>query len=463
MKTKSVLFLLFLCFQSIFGQDIQGAWEGSLSIQGTQLPIIFNVQKNGDSYQTTLDSPMQGAKGIPTKETTFTNNELQIKAPNLNMQYNGLLNGSAIEGTFTQNGATFPLVLTKVKAGSKKLVRPQEPQPPFDYPIEEVTFANPKDKNTLAGTLTLPKNKKSFPVVVLITGSGAQDRNSTLFGHQPFAVIAHDFAQKGIGVLRLDDRGVDGSSKGGPEDTSANFATDISSAIDFLYSKGYKNIGILGHSEGGLIAPMVANDNKKVQFVISMAGPGIPIDRMMLLQNQSIMKAEGANANQIATTTAFNEKVYAYIINYTGHNLKTDFKDYIKQEFKKLTQNQGLTESQIDEFVSHQTNSITNPWYVYFLKFNPDTYWSKIKIPVLALNGTLDVQVKSAENLAGIQASLQKAGNKKVTITELQGLNHLFQEAKTGTVAEYATIEQTIAPKVLNTMSDWILKWASKN
>lgn len=458
MKTKSVLFFLFLCFQSIFAQDIQGAWEGSLSIQGRSLPLIFNIQKSGDSFQTTLDSPMQGAKGIPVKETTYINNELQLSAPNLNLKYSGLFNGTAIEGTFLQNGASFPLVLIR-----KIINRPQEPQPPFDYPIEEVTFLNPKDKNTLAGTLTLPKNKKDFPIVVLITGSGAQDRNSEIFDHHPFAVIAHDFAQKGIGALRLDDRGVGGSSKGGPDDTSANFATDISAAVDFLYAKGYRNIGVIGHSEGGLIAPMVANQNKKVQFVISMAGPGIPIDQMMLLQTQSAMKAEGANASQITTTTAFNEKVYAYIINYSGHNLKADFKDYIKQEYKKFTQNQGFTENQIDEFVTKQTSAITSPWYAYFLKCIPDAYWSKLKIPVLALNGTLDVQVKSAENLAGIQASLQKAGNKKVTITELQGLNHLFQEAKTGTVAEYATIEQTIAPKVLNTMSDWILKWESKN
>jgi uncharacterized protein len=458
MKTKSALFFLILCFQSLLAQNIQGAWEGSLSIQGKSLPLIFNIQKSGDSYQTTLDSPMQGAKGIPVKETIFVNNELQLSAPELNLKYSGLFNGSAIEGTFFQNGASFPLVLIR-----KIINRPQEPQPPFDYPNEEVTFVNPKDKNTLAGTLTLPKNKKEFPIVILITGSGSQDRNSEIFDHQPFAVIANDFALKGIGVLRLDDRGVGGSSKGNPDDTSANFATDISAAVDFLYAKGFRNIGVIGHSEGGLIAPMVANQNKKVQFLISLAGPGIAIDRMMLLQTQSIMKAEGASAFQMAATSAFNEKVYAYIINYAGKDLKSDFKTFIKTEFRKLTQNQGLTEAQIDEFVTQQTSAITSPWYVYFLKCNPDAYWSKIKIPVLALNGTLDVQVKSAENLAGIQASLQKAGNKKITITELQGLNHLFQEAKTGTIAEYATIEQTIAPKVLNTMSDWILKWGPKN
>ncbi|MGL2992914.1 alpha/beta hydrolase family protein [Flavobacterium sp. TSSA_36] len=458
MKINTILLFLYLSCQSLLAQDIQGSWEGTLSSQGRQLPLIFTIQKTGTVFQSTLDSPTQGAKGIPIQETIFVSNELQLNAPNMNLKYSGVLNGSVIEGTFVQNGASLPLVLKKMKEGLKMVAHPQQPQPPFDYPIEEVTFVNPKDKNTLAGTLTLPKNKKEFPVVVLITGSGAQNRNSEIFNHQPFAVIAHDFAQKGIGVLRLDDRGVGGSSKGHPEDTSANFATDISAAVDFLASKGFKNIGVLGHSEGGMIAPIVATQNKKVQFVISLAGPGLPIDRMMLLQSQSVAKTQGATASQIAASTAFNEKVYAYIINYTGSNLKTDFQRYIKPEFDKLVQNQGLSESQNQDLMTQQTAAVTNPWFVYFLKFNPDLYWSKVKIPVLALNGSLDVQVKATENLAGIKASLEKAGNKKATIQELPGLNHLFQEAKTGSAAEYATIEQTISPTVLNTISDWILK-----
>jgi pimeloyl-ACP methyl ester carboxylesterase len=457
MKTNVLLFFLFISFQSLFSQEIQGSWAGNLSIQGTQLPLIFNIQKNGDLYQTTLDSPMQGAKGIPIAETTFANNELQIAAPNLNLKFNGHFNGNTIEGTFVQNGGNFPLVLTRKLNDTPTLKRPQEPKPPFDYPIEEVVFVNSKDKNTLTGTLTLPKNKKDFPVVILITGSGAQNRDSEIFGHKPFAVIADDFAQKGIGVLRIDDRGVGGSSKGTPEDTSASFATDINAAIDFLSARGFKTIGLIGHSEGGMIAPIVASQNKKVQFVISLAGPGIPIYQMMLLQSQLVAKSQGATTTQIVASTTFNKKVYDYIINYKGSNLQADFQPYIKEEFKKLTQNQGLTETQIDEFVAQQTHSITSPWYVYFLKFNPDLYWSKLKIPVLALNGSLDVQVKATENLAGIQTSLAKAGNKKATIKELPGLNHLFQEAKTGSTAEYSIIEQTIAPVVLDTMSTWIL------
>ena len=250
-----------------FSQEIQGSWGGSLSIQGTQLPLIFNIQKNGDLYQTTLDSPMQGAKGIPIAETTFANNELQIAAQNLNLKFSGLFKGETIEGTFVQNGGSIPLILTRKSNETPSLKRPQEPKPPFDYPIEEVVFVNPKDKNTLAGTLTLPKSKKDFPVVILITGSGAQNRDSEIFGHKPFAVIANDFAQKGIGVLRIDDRGVGGSSKGTTDDTSASFASDINTAVDFLSAKGFKKIGLAGHSEGGIIAPIVAVQNKKYNLL----------------------------------------------------------------------------------------------------------------------------------------------------------------------------------------------------
>jgi len=258
MKTKLLLFFLFVTFQSLFAQEIQGTWEGNLSVQGTKLPLLFNIQKNGEFYLSTLDSPMQGAKGIPLKETIYVNNELKINAPNLGLKFSGLLKDETIDGTFIQNGASFPLVLTRKKGDNPALNRPQEPKPPFDYPIEEVVFINPKDKNTLAGTLTLPKNKKDFPIVILITGSGAQNRDSEIFGHKTFAVIANDFAQKGIGVLRIDDRGIGGSSKGTTEDTSANFATDIEAAVDFLSAKGFTKIGLIGHSEGGLIAPIVA-------------------------------------------------------------------------------------------------------------------------------------------------------------------------------------------------------------
>ena len=279
MKKSFFLFVFVLFFTPFFGQEIIGSWAGELDIQGTKLPIIFNIKSIETGLTTTMDSPAQGAKDIPVAKTTFEKNELFLDASNMKIQFKGTLVNDKIEGTFSQGGMGIPLVLSRKKEGETKLNRPQTPKAPFDYTSEDVTFINPIDLNTLAGTLTTPKNKKIFPVVVLITGSGQQNRDEELFAHKPFWVIADDFAKKGIAVLRLDDRGIGGSNKGNnTTPTTQNFATDINAAVNFLALKGYKNIGLAGHSEGGMIAPMVASQNNKVKFVVSMAGPGIPIE-----------------------------------------------------------------------------------------------------------------------------------------------------------------------------------------
>ena len=259
MKTLISMVLILLA-QTFYAQEITGSWQGELDIQGMKLPLILNITKDGENLKSTLDSPKQGAKDLPVSKTEFVNNELKFEASNLGLSYKGTLKDGKIEGTFSQGG--MQLTLTFVKStGENKTVfnRPQTPKEPFDYKTEEVTFVNPTDKNTLAGTISIPKNfKNSDKILVMITGSGRQNRDEELFGHKPFAVIADNFAKKGIATLRIDDRGIGGSSKGKDDDTSANFATDISTAVDLLVKKGYKNIGLIGHSEGGMIAPMVA-------------------------------------------------------------------------------------------------------------------------------------------------------------------------------------------------------------
>jgi len=280
MKKIILLLILISGYASVFSQEIIGSWAGELNVQGRKIPLIFNIKKIGDTYESTADSPMQGAKDIPIDNTIFSNDELLLDAKKLGFQYKGKFENQTITGTFSQGGMTIDLVLSRKKENEFELKRPQEPKAPFNYIIQEVTFTNPKDNNILAGTLTLPKDKKEFPIAVLITGSGQENRDSEIFGHKPFWVIADDFAKKGIGVLRIDDRGIGGSSKGNNNDTSENFAGDINTAVDFLSKKGYKNIGLIGHSEGGLIAPMVAAKNKNVKFLISMAGPGVSIDEL---------------------------------------------------------------------------------------------------------------------------------------------------------------------------------------
>jgi pimeloyl-ACP methyl ester carboxylesterase len=455
MKKSFFLFVFVLFFTPFFGQEILGSWAGELAIQGTKLPIIFNVKSNEAGLTTTMDSPAQKAKDIPVAKTTFDKTELTIDASNLGILYKGTLLNDKIEGIFSQGGMSLPLVLSKKKEAS----RPQTPTAPFDYTSEEVTFINPIDLNTLAGTLTTPKNKKNVPVVILITGSGQQNRDSEIFGHKSFWVVADDFTKKGIAVLRLDDRGIGGSNKGNnTTPTSQNFATDINAAVNFLALKGFKNIGLAGHSEGGMIAPVVASQNNKVKFVISLAGPGIPIEELLQLQSRAVAKLDGASEADLKMNEELNRKLYAIIKNPKSSDLKTEIKTILLEDLKKIPKEQLPPESEIEKMLENEAKQISNPWFVYFLKFNPDDYWSQLKIPVLALNGSLDAQVTSKENLAGIKSSLEKAKNKSFEIVELPNLNHLFQEAKIGSVAEYAELEQTISPAVLDKMSSWIFK-----
>lgn len=436
----------------LFAQQITGSWTGELEIQGTKLPLIFNIKQNDINYTATFDSPVQNAKDIPIAQTTFVNNELVLNAKNLGILYKGNYADDQFSGTFTQGQMILPLVLKRKTMADIEPKRPQTPKAPFNYIISEILIVNPLEKNTLAGTLTTPKNKKEFPIVILITGSGQQNRDEELFNHKPFWVIADDFSKKGIGVLRLDDRGIGGSTNGNKNPTTQNFATDINAAVDYLASKGFKKIGLLGHSEGGIIAPMVAVANKKVTFIISLAGPGIPSDQLLSLQANALAKANGASTEEIKKSAELNQKIYQKIIHSSETNLKPELKIILTEEFKTMPKDQ------LNQLIESQCQQITSPWFVYFLKLNPDDFWSKIKIPVLALNGSLDLQVTPQENLGGIKTSLEKAKNKDFEISELANLNHLFQESKTGKVEEYSELEQTISPILLNKMSSWILK-----
>ena len=458
MKYLVTSILLLFNFTILSSQEIIGSWKGDLEVQGTKLPLIFNIKPNGNELVATMDSPMQGAKDIPVTSTTFEKNELVVSIPTMQLQYKGVLKDNKIEGTFTQGQMSLPFTLSRKKEGEAVLKRPQTPQPPFNYKIEDVTFINPADKNTLAGTLTTPANKKDFPVVVLISGSGQQNRNCELFGHKSFWVIADDFAKKGIGVLRVDDRGTGGSNGLTQNVTTQNFAGDTNAAVAFLAQKGFSTIGLLGHSEGGIIAPMVAVQNPKVKFIIAMAGPGIPSDELLLLQTNAIAKAAGASDDQLKSSSDTNKKLYALIKNYNGNDLKSDVKKEIIQAMQKMSQEHGMSALEIEKTAEQESQKVTIPWFAYFLKINPADYWSKLKIPVLAINGAKDLQVLSKENLAGIKIALEKAKNNQFEIVEFPNLNHLFQEAKTGSVEEYAQIEQTIAPQVLDKMSSWILK-----
>lgn len=462
MKKTSLLFFLCFIFNNLFSQNITGQWSGILKIQGTQLRVVFNIVKTDSGYSSTMDSPDQGAKGIPTTKTEFENGILMIKAEKLRMNFEGKLeNDTIIKGSFVQNGFTFPLNLTRGLVEKLALKRPQEPQKPYPYYSEDVRFENTKDTVALYGTLTLPNKEGQFPAVVLISGSGPQNRDEELMGHKPFLVLSDYLTRNGFAVLRYDDRGTAKSKGIFSKGTSFDFSNDAEAAFNYLLSRKEiipNKIGLMGHSEGGLIAPMIAARNNNVGFIVLLAGTGLPGDQIMLLQQELIARADGAKESDIEKTRSTNKAVFDIVRkNENTDIIKADITAYIKNESEKDTSLKTSLNMSVDEYIKSMVKQITSPWFMYFLTYDPRLALTKVKCPVLAINGEKDLQVPPKENLAAIKKALKKAGNKNVVIKELPGLNHLFQECKTGSPEEYGDIEQTFSPIALEEIFKWIL------
>lgn len=458
---KIYSFILFFATILSYSQDITGDWYGNLSAMGSEIGFVFQITKNGDTFSGTMSVPQQNANGIPLSSVTFNDNTVTIKFDPAGLNYSGKLNNRQIDGTFSQNGMTFPLVLTREKPEAKKINRPQEPKAPFPYESEEVTFENSAEKITLAGTFTYPKTK-NFPVVILISGSGQQDRNAEIFGHKPFWVIADYLTRNGVGVLRLDDRGV-GKSGGDPStSTSLNFASDIEAAFQFLKKNpivNAKKIGLIGHSEGGMIAPIVAAKNPSFQFIVLLAAPGIPCDELLLEQSYLIGKSSGMNETDLLETKKINQQIYTVVKSEKSNDVAlAELESIFFDMYKEDTAFNTLEEKDKKTVVQQQISPLLTPWYRYFIRYRPEVNLEKITCPILVLNGEKDLQVPPQTNVEGIKKALLKAKNKSVTTKVYPNLNHLFQECKTGSVEEYGTIEQTFSPQVLQDIKDWILK-----
>ncbi len=459
MKKLAIVVLMICASVSLFGQDITGQWNGVLKVQGIQLKLIFNISKTENGLIATMDSPDQGAKGIPTTATTFENSTLKITIANAKIEYEGVLrNDQIIAGTFKQNGQVFPLNLSKEKIEKEKLIRPQEPTKPYPYFSEDITFENKSAGITLAGTLTLPKKEGVFPVVILISGSGPQNRDEELLGHKPFLVISDYLTKNGIAVLRFDDRGTAESKGDFKTATTSDFSTDVEASITYLKTRkeiNPKKIGLIGHSEGGIIAPMIASKSKDVNFIILLAGPGIPGDQLLLLQQTQLAKASGQSDSVIQKSEELNKKAFEIIKKYTNsEELKTQMTQYITT-ISKNSPNKPENMSE-EEFINLQLTKILNPWMIYFLRYDPSLALEKVKCPVLAIYGEKDLQVPAKENVEAIKKSLAKAGNNQLTTQILPNLNHLFQECKTGIPNEYGTIEQTFSPTALTEILKWL-------
>ena len=432
--------------------DIDGAWMGTLDTGAIKLRVVFHIVNTEDGLTATMDSLDQGMKAFAMTSVSRDGTTLKIDSKQLEGVFSGKIaaDKSSIDGTWTQHGGAMPLVLKPVKDQAElELKRPQNPVKPYPYHDEEVSYDNKAQNVTLAATLTIPQGKGPFPGVVLITGSGPQDRDEALLGHQPFLVLSDYLTRHGIAVLRADDRGVGKSTGVFAKGTTADFATDAEAGVAYLKTRSEidpHKIGLVGHSEGGLIAPMVATRNKDVAFIVMMAGTGVPGDQILPAQGEAIEVANGKSPEEAAKNAAHEKEMLTLV--------ETEKDDAALQKELKEKMAGEVPEAQI----GLQISQITSVWFRYFLTYDPATALRKVTCPVLAINGSLDMQVLPSQNLPAIRKALAESGNQHVEIDELPGLNHLFQTAKTGSPAEYSQIEETMSPIALDKMATWILK-----
>ena len=442
-----------------------GDWLGKINV-GIELRLVFHFKQAGEKYITTLDSPDQSTFGIPCDSTNASNNQIQVFIKNINASYTGkLVNDSTIEGNFVQ-GNSIPLTLkrTSLKIENK---RPQEPKPPFPYRSEDVEYDNADKSLHYGATFTSPDGNGPFPAVVLITGSGPQNRNEALMGHKPFLVLADALTKNGFAVLRVDDRGVGKSTGNFNIATTADFAKDVSASTDYLLSRpevNKKKVGLIGHSEGGMIAPMVATSRNDIAFVVLLAGPGIKIDKLMAEQNAAILRSSGISEQSIKAYLPLYEILAQTIISNTDSSMAIKSGLNAIDKWMKVTDTTAIrelgmsVESDRVSMTRALQKAYSTNWFRYFLAFDPQPYLRKLNGKVLALNGDKDIQVIASSNLAGIESALKKSKVKNYQVKSLPGLNHLFQHCTACTVNEYSQIEETFSPDALKEITNWLNK-----
>lgn len=408
----------------------QGAWSGDLNVMGTKLPLVFNFSADG----CTLDSPAQGAKDIPAQKSVAEDGTIKVTVAMIGATFEGKMEGDCINGTFSQGGLQLPLTL---KQGEKKMNRPQTPVAPFPYKQEDVSFEN--NGYRFEGTLCTPTNStRKTPVVVLVTGSGQQNRDEELFGHKPFAVIADALARNGIASLRYDDRGWGNKSIDFSSFSTYDFKDDAAAALQLMRQR-FDHVGVIGHSEGGTIALMLAAEGK-ADFIVSLAGMVVSGRETVLQQNRHALESMGMKPDMVEKYCKHIGTVLSELAD--GKSMAeisdADAPTELKPVLKKVLQQADV------------------PYFRQLLKIDPTALLPKIKCPVLALNGTKDTQVDCTANITQLEKGLTNCNH---TIKKVEGVNHLFQHCQTGNVMEYQQIEETISPEVLSTMAEWIKQW----
>ena len=459
--------------------SIEGFWQGTLNTGAIPLRLVFKIHKKPDGTLTgTLDSIDQGAKAIPISGVSLKGSAVSFEVKVVSGAYEGQLaeGGAQISGEWKQLGASLPLTLTRTDK-LPVLRRPQEPKKPYPYREEEVAYDNKAGHSHMAGTLTLPRSGGPFPAALLITGSGQQDRDEAIMGHRPFLIIAHYLARRGIAVLRVDDRGVGGSTGEVAKATTEDFAGDVLAGVEFLKTRKEidpTKIGLIGHSEGDIIAPMCAARSKDVAFIVLMAGSGLPGEAILYQQSALILKAMGGSQEIIAQQRAAQERMYA-AIKRENDNAVAEKK--LREIYSGLQvhpatdpakaaaaakEKPGAEAGRLPAAQEASLHMMLSPWFRFFLAYDPRPALKKVNCPDLAINGERDLQVPPKENLPAIEAALKAGGNRDHTVKELPKLNHLFQTSQTGSPAAYGQIEETFSPVALQVIGDWIVQRSLK-
>lgn len=454
----ALVFLASLAMANPVAERVSGHWEGEIDLPNQSLAVKVDLARDDDGWRGTIDIPAQGASGLLLDPVAVVANddrvsvEFSILGIPGNPTFKGRHEDDTLQGDFSQGGATFAFRLGRQQVAGP--ARPQTPKPPFPYAAEAVVVhAEPVE---LAGTLTVPDGDPPFPAVLLISGSGLQDRDETLFDHKPFWVLADHLGRSGIAVLRVDDAGIGASTPHPEPPTTADFANDAAACVQLLNrDPRFSHVGLIGHSEGGLIATLLAADRDDIDFVALLAGPGVSGAELMRKQNQRLFAAAGFDHDRATELLALLDGLFAALVSDLPD-------DELRPQVERIALQQlavnGIVGIDIkDERVQGAVEAAMSPWMRHFLRLDPRPSLKRIKIPVLALNGDLDLQVDVDQNLSAIESALAAGGNTQVTTRRLAGLNHLFQHAETGLVDEYARIEETMAPEVLDLIRDWIL------
>lgn len=474
MKKYTLLLLVTISFLKAQSQSINGNWEGTLNIQGTELLIVFHIKIDStNKFTASFDSPKQKAFNLPCSDVLVKEDSLFLIMKILNGKYEGLLSADkkTATGKWYQGANSLPLDIKKTSdvATTKEIKRPQTPNPPFTYQSTDVSYFNADKSIEFGATFTFPSKVpgKKFPAVLLITGSGKQDRDETIFDHKSFAVIADQLTKNGIAVLRVDDRGMGKTTGNFDVSTSADFAKDAAAGINYLKmlpNVDTANIGIIGHSEGGLIAPILASERKDIKFIVLLAGPGQPIINLMESQAVDVAAAAGVPKADLELYRPLYRNMVTAILSEkdatTATTKATDVFNYWqnKNTAKVVLNTTGVTDDKSKTaFINGFVQQLQTPWFSYFMQFDPGKYLSKVTCKVLAINGEKDIQVAAKANLAAIQKAIPTA-----TIHSMPGLNHMFQHCIKCTVDEYVQLEETFSPEVLQLMTDWIKETTGK-